>query len=77
MIQLSTSSWQRKMTLCHMTLFNRKREGNVQHITVDNYKQAIEAQNSVPYDDELKSSVSGMGIELCRTLTRIELIGKN
>nr|XP_034302502.1 uncharacterized protein LOC117681563 isoform X1 [Crassostrea gigas] len=65
-----------KMTLCHITLFNRKRGGDVQRITVDNYKQAIEAQNSVPYDDELKSSLSDVEIELCRSLTRIELKGK-
>lgn len=53
-----------KMTLCHMTLFNRKRGGDVQRITVDHYKQAIEAQNSVPYDDVLKSSFVVLWLEL-------------
>jgi MinD superfamily P-loop ATPase len=43
-------------TLCLVTLFNRKRGGDEQRITVNNYEQAIEAQNAIPYDDEIRSS---------------------
>lgn len=63
------------VTHCHVTLFNRKR-GDVQRITIDNYNQAINVQNNVPFDNEIKSSLSDLEMELCRSLTRIEFKGK-
>lgn len=65
-----------KVTLCHITLFNRKRVGDVQCIPLNNFKQAIEAQNNIPNDAEIVSSLSDFELQLCRSTTRIELKGK-
>ncbi|XP_061191748.1 uncharacterized protein LOC133199988 [Saccostrea echinata] len=43
-----------KVTLCRITLFNSKRGGDVQRITVENYNRAIEAQNNIPQDISLQ-----------------------
>ncbi|XP_060075700.1 uncharacterized protein LOC132555368 [Ylistrum balloti] len=45
-----------KVTLCLVTLFNRKCGGDVQRITVATYKHALKMQNSLLFDNEVRSS---------------------
>ncbi|XP_060084134.1 uncharacterized protein LOC132563388 [Ylistrum balloti] len=65
-----------KVTLCLVTLFNRKRGGDVQRITAATYKHALKMQNSFLFDNEVRSSLSTLERALSPSMTRIEIKGK-
>ncbi|XP_060081302.1 uncharacterized protein LOC132560654 [Ylistrum balloti] len=62
-----------KLTLCLVTLFNRKHGGDVQRITVATYKHALKMQNSLLFDNEVRSSLSTLERALSSSVTHIEI----
>ena len=54
-----------------MVLLSRIKEKKT--VTLNNFKQAIEAQNNIPDNAEIVSSLSDFELQLCRSMTRIEL----
>lgn len=62
-----------KITLCEVSLFNRKRGGKVQRITVAGY---LKGKTSTALDKDILSSLTDYDIYLCKSHTRIEIRGK-
>lgn len=66
-----------KLALCHVTLFNRKRGGDVQRMTVETYRQALVAESNIIHDDEVLASLPSNEVVLSKTMTRVEIKGKH
>jgi len=64
-----------RYTLCEMTMFNRKRGGEVQRMKVTDVTNALKETSSVP-DKEVELSLSVTEVKLCRIMKRVELRGK-
>jgi hypothetical protein len=62
-----------EITLALLILFNRKRSGEAQRMTVKDFKDG--SQNNT-LDEDVKNSLSKFEQELCATHTRIEMKGK-
>lgn len=62
-----------EITLAQVILFNRKRSGEAQRMTLKDFKDGV--QNNNP-DEDVKNSLSKFEQELCSSHTRIEIKGK-
>ncbi|KAJ8311177.1 hypothetical protein KUTeg_011278 [Tegillarca granosa] len=62
-----------EICLTRIILFNRKRSGETQRITVKNYESVLQSQT---VDEEIMKSITPFERELCKTHKRIEIIGK-
>ena len=63
-----------KAAICEISLFNRKRGGEVQRMTIEDFEKGKRSQGSV--DDEIIQSLSPVERKLADALTRIEIRGK-
>ncbi|VDI25339.1 Hypothetical predicted protein [Mytilus galloprovincialis] len=62
-----------KFTLCEVSLFNRKRGGEVQRLTVARY---LKGKTSNALDKDILSSLTDFEIQLCKSHIRVEIRGK-
>ncbi|CAC5368845.1 unnamed protein product [Mytilus coruscus] len=62
-----------RFTLCEVSLFNRKRGGEIQRLTVAGY---LKWKTSNALDKNILSTLSYFEIQLCKSHTRIEIGGK-
>lgn len=63
-----------KHALCEVNLFNRKRGGEVERMTIQQYHKGLEA--NVEADEEVTSTFSKFEKELAKSLKRVEVMGK-
>lgn len=61
-------------TLAHVILFNRRRQGEVSKLTIDNYRS--HAHKNEADHAEVEKCFSPFEKQLCRMFTRIEVPGK-
>ena len=64
-----------EVVLAQIVLFNRKRSGEVQRITVKDIEKSIQGKN-FNVTSELKEALSPFERELCLTHDRVEIVGK-
>lgn len=64
-----------KLNMCKIILFNRKRSGEVEKITMDHYDKGITNPQIEPHS-EVIDKLSPLEKQLCTKLTRIEIRGK-
>ena len=65
-----------KHTLCEINLLNRKRGGEVERMTVLQYKKAMETETR-EIDEDITSTLSEFELKLAKSLKRVEVMGKN
>lgn len=65
-----------KTTMCEITLFNRKRGGEVQRLKVQDLKAGMKASEETQLDDEVEASLSKLEIKMCKLMQRVEFRGK-
>lgn len=63
-----------KAALCEISLFNRKRGGEVQRMTLENLEMG--KKNQEPVDEEIIQSLTPIERKLVQSFTRIEIRGK-
>ena len=63
-----------KLTLAQIILFNRKRSGEAQRITVGDYRRGLKCDDEVA--EEVKETLSKFELHLLKNLERIEIRGK-
>ena len=64
-----------EVTLAQTTLFNRRRGGEMQRLTIVDYNNGI--SNTAPPQEEVLQSLSAVEVKLLGTLARIEMRGKH
>ena len=64
-----------RATLCEVSLFNRKRGGEVQRMTVEHFKNGIQTDSNEP-DQEIMDSLCEVEKKLVHHFKRIEIRGK-
>ena len=69
-------TWRRlsEVTLTQITLFNRRRVGEMERMTRENYNSGITNDGQV--QEEVASSLSSLEKELLKTMARVEMRGK-
>ena len=63
-----------EVTLTQITLFNRRRVGEMERMTRENYNSGI--TNDGQIQQEVASSLSSLEKELLKTMARVEMRGK-
>lgn len=72
--KISAGNWSEfaQVLLASVVLFNRRRGGEAEHMTVQNW-QSVEQR---PLQDDIAASLTEFEKLLCNTLTRVEIVGK-
>ena len=70
------NSWKQlaEVTLAQVTLFNRRRGGEMQRLKVEDYERGV--SNRSEAQEEIFSSLSPLEMELMKSMARIEMRGK-
>ena len=71
-------SWRllNEITLAQVTLFNRRRGGEMQRITTENYQLGITNSSEGLMQEEIKESLSSLEKEIAKHIKRVEIRGK-
>ena len=64
-----------KYNICKIIMFNRKRSGEVERISLENFQRGMQNPQVTPHLDVI-NKFSNLEKELCKKLTRIEIMGK-